>query len=124
MDAVKAAEESFIGHMDDDLNSADAITDIFNLVTEANRAIAADDASVDSLKTAQAKILELTGVLGVKLDDAKEEIPAEVLELAQKRAQAKKEKNFAEADKIRDQITALGYSIKDTPKGPQLEKIK
>ena len=48
----------------------------------------------------------------------------EVLELAEKRAAAKKEKNFAEADKIRDQITALGYSIKDTPKGPQLEKIK
>ena len=110
--------------MDDDLNSADAITDIFNLVTEANRAIAADDASVDSLKTAQAKILELTDVLGIKLDDAKEEIPAEVMELAQKRAEAKKAKDFAEADKIRDQITALGYSIKDTPKGPQLEKIK
>ena len=58
------------------------------------------------------------------LDEAKEEIPAEVLELAEKRAQAKKEKNFAEADKLRDEITALGYSIKDTPKGPQLEKIK
>ena len=124
MDAVKAAEESFIGHMDDDLNSADAITDIFNLVTETNKAIAADDASADSLKAAQAKIVELTGVLGVKLDEAKEEIPAEVMELAQKRAEAKKAKDFALADSIRDQITALGYSIKDTPKGPQFEKIK
>ena len=110
--------------MDDDLNSADAITDIFNLVTETNKAIAADDASADSLKAAQAKIIELTGVLGVKLDEAKEEIPAEVMELAQKRAEAKKAKDFALADSIRDQITALGYSIKDTPKGPQLEKIK
>jgi cysteinyl-tRNA synthetase len=124
MDAVKAAEESFIGHMDDDLNSADAITDIFNLVTETNKAIAADDASAESLKAAQAKIIELTGVLGVKLDEAKEEIPAEVMELAGKRAEAKKAKDFALADSIRDQITALGYSIKDTPKGPQLEKIK
>ena len=124
MDAVKAAEESFIGHMDDDLNSADAITDIFNLVTETNKALAADDASVDSLKAAQAKLVELTGVLGVKLDEAKEEIPAEVMELAEKRAEAKKAKDFALADSIRDQITALGYSIKDTPKGPQLEKLK
>jgi cysteinyl-tRNA synthetase len=123
-DAVKAAEESFIAHMDDDLNSADAITDIFNLVTEANKAIAADDASAAALKLAGDKIVELTGVLGVTLDEEKEEIPAEVMELAEKRAQAKKAKDFAEADKIRDQITALGYSIKDTPKGPQLEKIK
>lgn len=123
-DAVKAAEESFIAHMDDDLNSADAITDIFNLVTEANKAIAADDASAAALKLAGDKIVELTGVLGVTLDEEKEEIPAEVMELAEKRAQAKKAKDFSEADKIRDQITALGYSIKDTPKGPQLEKIK
>ena len=123
-DAVKAAEESFISHMDDDLNSADAITDIFNLVTEANKAIAADDASASALKLAVDKIVELTGVLGVTLDEEKEEIPAEVLELAAKRTEAKKAKDFAEADKIRDQITALGYSIKDTPKGPQLEKIK
>jgi cysteinyl-tRNA synthetase len=46
------------------------------------------------------------------------------MELAEKRAEAKKAKDFALADSIRDQITALGYSIKDTPKGPQLEKIK
>ena len=123
-EAVKTAEESFVAHMDDDLNTADAITDVFNLVSEANRALAADDASAEALKLAQDKIVELTGVLGVTLDEAKEEVPAEVMELAEKRAQAKKEKNFAEADRLRDEITALGYSIKDTPKGPQLEKIK
>ena len=55
LEAVKAAEESFIAHMDDDLNSADAITDIFNLVTETNKAIAADDASADSRLVAQAQ---------------------------------------------------------------------
>ena len=123
-EAVKAAEENFVAHMDDDLNTADAITDVFNLVSETNKALAADDASAEALKLAADKIVELTGVLGVTLDEEKEEIPAEVMELAEKRAAAKKEKNFAEADKIRDQITALGYSIKDTPKGPQLEKIK
>ena len=116
--------QKFIEAMDDDLNTADAITDIFNLVSETNRALAADDASAEALKLAGDKITELTGVLGVTLDEAKEEIPAEVMELAEKRAAAKKEKNFAEADRIRDEITALGYSIKDTPKGPQLEKIK
>ena len=123
-EAVKTAEESFVAHMDDDLNTADAITDIFNLVSETNRALATDDASAEALKLAGDKITELTGVLGVTLDEAKEEIPEEVMELAEKRAAAKKEKNFAEADRIRDEITALGYSIKDTPKGPQLEKIK
>ena len=45
------------------------------------------------------------------------------MELVNQRAEAKKAKNFAEADRLRDEITAKGYSVKDTPQGPQVEKL-
>jgi len=122
--SVDAAAESFVAHMDDDLNSADAITDIFTLVKAANTAAASDNVSGAALKTAADKIRELTGVLGIELFGAEEEaIPAEIEELVNARTEAKKAKNFAEADRIRDELKEKGYIVKDTPNGPQVEKI-
>ena len=122
--SVEAAAESFVAHMDDDLNTADAITDIFNLVKVTNTAASAEDVSGEALKTAADKIRELTGVLGIELfGSEEEEIPAEITELVEARAAAKKAKDFAEADRIRDELKAKGYIVKDTPNGPQLEKI-
>ena len=54
--------------------------------------------------------------------EPKEEIPAEVSELVEKRKQAKAEKNWAEADRIRDEILKLGYTVKDTKDGAVVEK--
>ncbi|MBR5358106.1 MAG: cysteine--tRNA ligase [Clostridiales bacterium] len=122
--SVEAAAESFVAHMDDDLNTADAITDIFNLVKVTNTAASAEDVTGEALKTAADKIRELTGVLGIELfGSEEEEIPAEITELVEARAAAKKAKDFAEADRIRDELKAKGYIVKDTPNGPQLEKI-
>ncbi len=122
--SVDAAAESFVAHMDDDLNSADAITDIFTLVKAANTAAASENVSGEALKTAADKIRELTGVLGIELFGAEEEaIPAEIEELVNARTEAKKAKNFAEADRIRDELKEKGYIVKDTPNGPQVEKI-
>jgi len=123
IEASKTAGESFINHMDDDLNTADAITDIFNLVKAANNAISAGDASKTALKTALDKLLELTGVLGIFLEEEDSGIPDEIMNLVEQRAGAKKEKNFAKADELRDLITSKGYSVKDTPAGPQVEKL-
>ena len=122
--SVDASAESFIAHMDDDLNTADAITDIFNLVKVTNTAASAEDVSGEALKTAADKIRELTGVLGIELfESAPEEIPAEITELVEARTAAKKAKDFAEADRIRDELKAKGYIVKDTPNGPQVERI-
>ncbi|MBO4635772.1 MAG: cysteine--tRNA ligase [Clostridiales bacterium] len=122
--AVAEAKESFIGHMDDDLNTADAITDIFGLVKAANTAVASGKASKDALSKAYDMLAELTDVLGIKLaSDEEDGIPSEITELVEQRAAAKKEKNWAEADRIRDLITSKGYSVKDTPQGPQVEKL-
>ena len=122
--SVEAAAESFVAHMDDDLNTADAITDIFNLVKVTNTGATADDVSGEALKVAADKIRELTGVLGIELFGNEEEgIPAEITELVEARTAAKKAKDFAEADRIRDELKAKGYIVKDTPNGPQVERI-
>ncbi len=122
--SVEAAAESFVAHMDDDLNTADAITDIFNLVKVTNTGATADDVSGEALKVAADKIRELTGVLGIELfGTEEEEIPADITELVEARTAAKKAKDFAEADRIRDELKAKGYIVKDTPNGPQVERI-
>jgi len=120
-EAVKTATDSFIAHMDDDLNSADAITDIFNLVRQTNTSAQEGKVSSEALIAARDKILELTGVLGIVLD-LEEAIPEEITELANKRAEAKKAKDYALADQIRDEIQAKGYTVKDVPGGFKIEK--
>ncbi len=120
-DAVTAATDSFKAHMDDDLNSADAITDIFNLVRQVNTSAQEGKVSADGLKKARDKIVELTGVLGILLD-LEDEIPEEITELANKRAEAKKAKDYALADQIRDEIQSKGYIVKDVPGGFKIEK--
>ena len=119
--AAKEAHDSFVAHMDDDLNTADAVTDIYTLVKAANTAID-NKASKESLKIALDMLNEITDVLGIVLK-VEEDIPAEITELVEQRAAAKKAKDFAEADRIRDLITSKGYSVKDTPNGPQVEKL-
>ena len=120
-DAVTAAADSFKAHMDDDLNSADAITDIFNLVRQVNTSAQEGKVSAECLRQARDKIVELTGVLGILLD-LEDEIPEEIRDLANKRAEAKKAKDYAEADRIRDEIQAKGYTVKDVPGGFKIEK--
>ena len=66
---------------------------------------------------------ELTGVLGLLYNRKKDEVPAEVTELVEKRAAAKKAKDWATADAIRAQLTELGWAVKDTAQGPQLSKL-
>lgn len=124
--AVEEARKSYISAMEDDLNTADAITAIFQLVRNANTACTIAAISPDSLLRAADAILELSGVLGLDVlgTDAEEsKIPDDVDTLVVKRSQAKKDRDFALADQLREQITALGYQIKDTPTGPQVSKL-
>ncbi len=120
--AIVDSRKSFIAHMDDDLNTADAITDIFGLVKAANTAVSS--ASKGMLEEALSALTELTDVLGIDLDEDEDGgIPQEITDLVEQRAAAKKNKDYAEADRIRDLITSKGYSVKDTPNGPQVEKL-
>lgn len=107
--------------MDDDFNTADAITAVYELVRFINKSIT-DEVS----KTFAEKELEmfnkLTAVLGLlEKEEEKEEDPdtAVIEELIAKRAEAKKTKDFTTADAIRDELSSMGITIKDTRQGVQ-----
>ncbi len=124
-DAVAEAKASFIANMDDDMNTADAITSVYTLVRVLNTHLTAKDVSDKEIRAAADMICELMNVLGLdvramlKKDSG---IPSEVMDLVNQRVEAKKNKDFAKADALRDQVSAMGYQIKDTPQGPQVTK--
>lgn len=117
-------EQQFITAMDDDLNTADGITALFELARELNR-MSADATTPKGQLEAGAKLFDsLTDVLGILYQRKQEDaIPAEVQTLIEERAAARKAKNFAEADRLRDAIAALGYRVKETRQGTQIEKL-
>lgn len=123
---VKALEEykaKFIRAMDDDLNTADAISVIFEIVAGANKHITAKSETAKSVIQAVIDtIKELGGVLGI-LEREEEGIPSEVEELLTARAEARKNKDWGKSDAIRDNLKELGYLVKDTPQGQQLTKL-
>ena len=110
----------FIAVMDDDLNTADALSKVFELVTFIN--VNGKEQSKAALEHAAKAFDEMTEVLGILYNRNKDEIPAEVKALVEERTQVRKEKNWARADQIRDELAAMGYEVKDTPQGPQIIK--
>lgn len=114
--------DMFIEAMDDDLNTADAISAIFEMVSDINVYVR-NGASKIFAKEGIAHIKELTDVLGV-MQHTEDENSAdpEIQALVDERQAARKEKNWAKADEIRDKLKEMGYTIKDTPQGAQLIK--
>ena len=122
-DLFERRRQQFITAMDDDLNTADAITAVFELVRDLNTMSADSSTSKEQLEAGAAVFDELTGVLGLLYNRNKEEeIPADILELAEQRKNARKEKNFALADELRDKIASMGYIIEETRQGTKIRK--
>ena len=124
-DATSEAKTSFIANMDDDMNTADAITSVYTLVRVLNTHLTAKGVSDKEIRAAADMICELMNVLGLDIRAMLKKdsgIPSEVMELVNQRVEAKKNKDFAKADALRDQVSAMGYQIKDTPQGPQVTK--
>jgi len=116
--------QQFITAMDDDLNTADGITAVFELVRDLNTMSADNNISKQQLQAGADLFDELTDVLGLMYNRKKnDEIPQEVLELVEQRKNARKEKNFALADELRNKIASLGYSVKETRQGIEIKKI-
>ena len=114
--------DMFIEAMDDDLNTADAISAIFEMVSDINVYVR-NGASKIFAKEGIAHIKELTDVLGVMQHTEDEDsADPEIQALVDERQAARKEKNWAKADEIRDKLKEMGYTIKDTPQGAQLIK--
>ena len=109
-------KNEFIEAMEDDLNTADALAAVFTLAKDINMAI--DAGAKKASLTAMAELFdELTGVLGFLYNRKNDSLDAEVEELIAKRTQARKEKNFKEADAIRDKLKEMGIILEDTPQG-------
>ena len=121
--AFDKARADFIAALEDDLNTADGLTAVFELVRELN--IMAADASVskEQLEAGLAVFNELTGVLGLLYERKEDAIPQEVLDLVEQRAAARKAKDFAEADRLRDEIAKLGYAVRETRQGVEIKKV-
>lgn len=116
-------KSQFIAAMDDDLNTADGLTAIFELVRELNIMMSDGNSSAEQLKMGAEVFDTLTGVLGLLYNRSeKEEIPSEILELVEKRKEARKQKDFALADELRDKIAVLGYTVKETRQGTEIIK--
>ena len=100
--------------MEDDLNTADAISAIFEAVRYANTMQSPNKAE---LQLAKDTIIELGNVLGLLKNTQKASLDEEIEALIAERTQARKDKNWALADKIRDDLKARGIVLEDTPDG-------
>ena len=106
--------------MDDDLNTADALAAVFELVRDINTAVKDPDCTKAFVQACFDLMMELCGVLGLVDHLGEKSIDSEVEELIAQRAAAKKAKNFAEADRIRDYLlNEKGIVLKDTRQGTQ-----
>ena len=115
--------QRFCEVMDDDFNTADAVAVIFELVREINAAVSpASNPTKAIAKICAAIFDELAGVLGLPIAKPEEDIGAEVEKLIEARQAARKAKNFAEADRIRDELKAMGIVLEDTPQGVKWHK--
>ena len=121
LDGYDKYREEFIAAMDDDLNTADAISAIFELVTAINTAVK-DGASREFAQKSLDTLMELATVVGLLQQDADDEIDDEIQKLVDERQEARKARNFARADEIRDMLKERGITLKDTPQGVQIIK--
>ena len=113
--------EEFEKAMDDDFNTADAIAAIFELVKYANTTATAES-SKEYLRGLLDRIVKLDDVLGLILDKKEELLDADIEKLIEERQAARKAKDFARADAIRDELLEKGIILKDTREGVQWKK--
>ena len=114
--------DKFIEKMDDDFNTADAISVLFDLTKDINNNISIDS-SVGICENAEKLIGELGKPLGILQKRIEKDLDSEIEELIEQRQEARKNKNFALADKIRDDLKARNIVLEDTPQGVRWKKI-
>lgn len=120
LDALEGHKTKFIAAMDDDVNTADAISVIFEIVADVNKVItkALNKEVCEKCAAAIRELGAVLGLLGKKEDGA----DADVQKLVAERAEARASKDWAKSDELRDKIKEMGYIVKDTPQGQQLIK--
>lgn len=122
LESLNKYKEKYIEKMDDDFNTADAITAIFDLIKDTNTNITIDS-SKELAKKALELIRELGAPLGMFQKSTKGNLEEEIEALIAKRQQARKDRDFTLADKIRDELKDRGIVLEDTPQGVRWKMI-
>ena len=117
---LKAYEKRFDDAMDDDMNTADALGAIFELVKDANVTVV-QGVSREAAGAALRSLEAICDVLGI-LSKKDGELPADIAALVQERAEARKNKDWAKSDELRDRIIQAGYILEDTKQGQKVRK--
>jgi cysteinyl-tRNA synthetase len=120
LERLKGYEHKFDAAMDDDMNTADALGAVFELVKDANVSVG-QGSSREAAKAALASLEAICDVLGI-LSKKEEELPAEIAAMVAERAEARKNKDWAKSDELRDKITKAGYILEDTKQGQKVRK--
>ncbi len=107
----------FVEAMDDDLNTADGISAVFELVRDINTLVIGKGVTKATAEYAAKIFDELTGVLGLVYNRKTETLDEDIDAMIAARTQARKDKNWAEADRIRDELKAMGIVLEDTAQG-------
>ncbi len=113
--------QQFEDAMEDDCNTADAVSAVFELVRYLNQN-ASSDCSVEFLTALKERLTTLCDVLGIVTEKEEVLLDSEIEQLIQERQKARKEKNFARADEIRDTLLAKGIILEDTREGVKWKK--
>jgi cysteinyl-tRNA synthetase len=123
LEVIEGIHEQFIIEMDDDINTANAISVLFDLAKQANIYLREDQTSPQVIDAFTRQFEKLSGVLGINLQKESELLDEEIEELIQKRIDARTNRNFALADQIRDQLKDMNIVLEDTPQGTRWKRM-
>ena len=123
LEGLAARRAQFEAAMDDDLNTADGLAALFELVRDLNIYLAESRPAAD-MKAAARLFDDICGVLGLLYGRAeKDDLDAEIQRLIDERQQARKNRDFARADAIRDELLGRGIELRDTPQGVKWQRL-
>jgi len=121
---VETLKKQFYDAMKNDMNTPLALTHFFKIISLVNRQIGEGGFSKKDLIKAEEIIRELGGFFQIIPELKEEKLPGEVAELVRERDEARKKRDWARADSIREQIRKLGFILEDTLEGPRWRKVK
>jgi len=119
---LDAFKDAFIKAMDDDINTADAVSAIFDIVKYANTNFD-ETTCAQNLNAAISLIEELMNVLGILKDEKQDFLDSDIEALIEERNSARKNKDFKRADEIRDMLKAAGIALEDTRGGVKWKRV-